>query len=90
MNYDPTKYLYSVNAATPFPGVNVVLVNLESRKVRVFYMASQTVDSPGLIQHMDSMTDELLLDFFEKKKKPKNPDGRQPKEKKDDKRLLKS
>ena len=80
MNYDPDKYCYSVLPATPHPGVNVVLVRLETKKIKVFYMANQTADSVGLKQHMDSMTDELLLDFFEKKKKPKGPDGRKPKE----------
>lgn len=82
MNYDPTKYCYSVLAATPFPGVNIVLVRLETKQVKVFYNAVHTVDSVGLKQHMDSMTDDLFLDFFEKqKRKPKNPDGRKPKEK---------
>jgi hypothetical protein len=80
MNFDPNKYLYSVLPATPFIGVNVVLVRLETQTVRTFYIANQSVDSVGLKQHMDSLTDELLLEFFEKKKKPKNPDGRKQKE----------
>lgn len=80
MNFDPKKYFYQVLPATPFSGVNVVLVRLETQQVKVFYMANQTVDSVGLRQGMDSLTDDLMLDFFEKKKKPKNPNGRKPKE----------
>lgn len=78
MNYDPKNFFYQILSAHPLPGVNIVLVRLvDKHQVRVFYNAAQTIDSAGLIQHMDSMTDELLMDFFEKKKKPKNPDGRQ-------------
>jgi len=83
MNYDNKNFFYQILPAAPLPGVNIVLVRLvDKQQVRIFYNAYQTVDSAGLIQHMDSLTDELLLEFFEKKKKPKNTDGRAPKDKK--------
>ena len=83
MNFDPAKFCYFIVPAYPAAGANVVLVRLDKRQVRVFYAVNHGADSAGLRQHMDSMTDELLLDFFEKKKKPKNPDGRKPKKDKD-------
>ena len=68
MNYDPTKYFIKVLPAHVRPGVDVVIVRLEVLDVKTFYVASQTVDSPGLLQHLDSMSDDLLIDFFVKGK----------------------
>lgn len=83
MNFDPDKYFYTIQPASPFPGVNVVLVRLETRKTKVFYMANQSVNSAGLVQAMDSLTDDLILEFFEKPVRPKKSDGRKKKEQKD-------
>lgn len=68
MNYDPTKYIIKIIAAQGRPGVDVAIVRLEVPDVKLFYIAGQTVDSPGLLQHLASMTDDLLIDFFVKGK----------------------
>jgi hypothetical protein len=78
MNYDPTKFRYEVvSAPAGQPGVQVKLTRLETGLTKVFPspelgFPNHTVDSPGLHQHMQSLTDELMLDFFEKGKKKKD------------------
>ena len=68
MNYDPTKYFIKVLPAQGRSGVDVVITRLEVLDVKMFYIAGQTIDSAGLLQHLDSMTDDLLIDFFVKGK----------------------
>ena len=68
MNFDPTKYFYTINPASCKIGVDVVLVRLETQETKVLYVANQTASSAGLKQHLDSLTDDLFLDFFVKGK----------------------
>ncbi|WP_407305810.1 hypothetical protein [Acinetobacter sp.] len=79
MNYDPNKYKYEiVPAPAGQPGVQILLTRLETGVVRVFPSAVHGVDSIGLHNHMQSLTDELMLDFFEKGKKKKKDKKGEP------------
>lgn len=68
MNFDPKLYFYTINPASCKSGVDVVLVRLETQETKVLYVANQSKDSVGLKQHLDSLTDDLFLDFFVKGK----------------------
>jgi len=78
MSYDPTKFRYEVvPAPAGQPGVQIVLTRFETGQMKVFpspelSFPTQTVESVGLHEHMKSLTDELMLDFFEKGKKKKD------------------
>lgn len=80
MNFDPTKYFYTINKASCKFGVEVVLVCLETKKTKTFYMArfdTSEASVKQIKQHMDSLTDELMADFFGNgKKKDKKEKGK--------------
>ena len=89
MNYDPTKFFYKVLPARCKSGVEVVIVRLETQDVWMTYIANQTVDSPGLHAHMQSLTDDLLLDFFVKGKEARKLEKERQQKAKDE-RIFKS
>lgn len=87
LNFNPDNYGYEIVPAEGRTGIDLVItlkhayVEPDNRFVNTvvpaegiqkrFYMANQSVGSNGLDNHMLSMTDELLLDFFAKGSKKK-------------------
>lgn len=72
MNFDPNNFAYSVHPSSGRSGLEIVLTHLASGKEKTFYMAvGRPEHVPFYEAHMDSLTDDLMIQWFESKKQSK-------------------
>ena len=68
-NFDSSKFSFVMELAIQ-GGTNIHLIRVKTNETKTFFIAG-TPDHQRLTDHMNSLTDELMLQFFVKGGKPK-------------------
>ena len=71
-NFSPDKFGYIVSPVVG--GTEIVLINLETNEDRRFFLAGERNRS-ALRSHMDSLTDDLMGQWFNKREKKGKKSG---------------